>query len=277
MKVDLQAFARFDERSPFLFTEHSIIVQEEKSIAILDKEGRIPIPICTIACLLLGPGTKITHQAVLNAVEGGCTLFWTGEEGIRFYAAGHEFYGKSQNLLSQVILFAEENKRIGIARKLYQMRFKEIIPADYNLNQIRGLEGNRVRSAYKALAKEYDIEWKGRDYDRQNWKATNPINRAITCANACLYGISTAAILALGFSPQIGFVHTGFSTAFTCDIADLYKVSEFLPIAFRVTAEGSQDIEPRVRYACRDFIRESHFMRRIVKDLKRIFDDSIDT
>ncbi|GMT48862.1 MAG: CRISPR-associated endonuclease Cas1 2 [bacterium] len=277
MKVDLQAFSRFEERSPFLFTEHSVIVQEEKSIAILDKEGRIPVPICTIACLLLGPGTKITHQAVLNAVEGGCTLFWTGEEGIRFYASGHEFYGKSQNLLSQVILFADENKRIEIARKLYQMRFQEIIPAQYNLNQIRGLEGNRVRSAYKVLAREYDIEWKGRNYDRQNWSATDPINRAITCANACLYGISTAAILALGFSPQIGFVHTGFSTAFTCDIADLYKVSEFLPIAFRMTAEGSQDIERRVRYACRDFIRESHFMRRIVKDLKRIFDDSFDT
>lgn len=277
MKIDLQAYSQFSDRSPFLYLEHAIIEQDQKSIALIDKDGKIPIPVCTIACLMIGPGTTITHQAVINATEGGCTIVWTGEEGIRLYATGHDIHGKSKNLLKQASIYSIKEDRLQTARKLYQMRFLEIIPANYDLNQIRGLEGNRVRSAYKKLSQEHNIKWEGRCYDRNNWSKTNAINRAITFANACLYGICTAAIVSLGYLPQIGFIHTGFSTAFVCDIADLYKINEFLPIAFRVTKEGETDIERRIRHACRDYIKQSKLMSRIVKDIKRVFDDSSDS
>jgi CRISPR-associated protein Cas1 len=276
MKLDLQAYSRFEDRSPFVYVEHTIVEQYQKSIALIDKDGKTPLPVCNIGCLLIGPGTNITHQAVLNATQGGCTLIWTGEEGVRFYASGFDVYGKSKNMLSHAVCYADEKKRICIARKMYQMRFDDIIPDDYNLYQIRGLEGNRVRSAYKMLSEKYGVEWKGRKYDRNDWDFANPINRAITAANSCLYGISTSAIVSLGYSPQIGFIHSGFSTAFSCDIADLYKISEFLPIAFKIVSEDTKDVERRVRYACRDYIKETKFMKRIVADIKGVFDDSAD-
>jgi len=277
MKNDLLSYSRFEDRSPFFYIEHAIIEQYEKSIMIIDKEGKAPIPICTIACLLLGPGTKITHQAILNATEAGCTVIWTGEEGVRFYASGLGISVKSKNILLQASLFSDEEQKLRIARKLYQMRFNELIPEEYNLNQIRGIEGNRVRSAYKKLSEEYKIDWEGRNYDRNNWDYTNPINRAITAANSCIYGVCTTAVISLGFSTAIGFVHSGFSTAFVCDIADLYKVSEIFPIAFATTAEGVENLEKRVRYACRDYFKKTKILSRIVDNLKEVFDGCFDT
>ncbi len=277
MRSELQSIAQFADRSPFIYVEHFRVEQHELSIALHGIDGYIPLPVCGVACLLLGPGSSITHQAVINAVEGGCTLFWTGEQGIRFYAAGHHVYGKSKNMSRQAICYADQTKRDQMARQIYQRMFQEIIPASHTIEQIRGMEGARVRTAYRNLSQEYGIPWTGRRYDRTNWDNTNPLNRAITSVNVCLYGICTAALISLGYAPELGFIHHGFATAFACDIADLYKVREFFPIAFRCTAEGTNDLDRKVRYACRDYIRETNFMKRVVKDIGDLFDDYSDT
>jgi len=131
------------------------------------------------------------------------------------------------------------------------------------------MEGVRVRDAYARAARETGIEWKGRRYDRGNWAAADPVNRALSAGNACLYGVCEAAIVALGYSPALGFIHTGKQQSFVYDIADLYKLEITVPLAFRLAAQGVPELERAVRLACRDIFRESRLMRRIIPDISR--------
>jgi CRISPR-associated protein Cas1 len=95
------------------------------------------------------------------------------------------------------------------------------------------------------------------------------VNRALSCANACLYGICHAAILATGYSPAIGFVHTGKQLSFVYDIADLYKVEVAIPVAFTIAKDNPANLERAVRLRCRDVFRESRLLQRIVPDIKK--------
>ena len=56
----------------------------------------------------------------------------------------------------------------------------------------------------------------------------------ISAANACLYGVTEAAILVAGYSPAVGFLHTGRPLSFVYDVADVYKFEVSVPVAFEV-------------------------------------------
>ena len=124
---------------------------------------------------------------------------------------------------------------------MYRFRFNENIPPIISLESIRGMEGLRVRRAYSEASDKYGVEWKGRNYDQNNWNNGDPINRALSAANACLYGVCHAGIVSAGYSAGLGFVHTGKMLSFVYDIADLYKTETTIPVAFQVTAEHSND------------------------------------
>jgi CRISPR-associated protein Cas1 len=149
------------------------------------------------------------------------------------------------------------------------MRFDEPLDEQLTLEQIRGKEGVRVREAYARASRETGLSWKGRSYRRDVWDAADPVNRALSCANSCLYGICHAAIVATGYSPALGFIHTGKLLSFVYDVADLYKADVTVPVAFRVAAEGSIDLERRVRVACRDLFRRTRLLEQIVPDIER--------
>ena len=99
------------------------------------------------------------------------------------------------------------------------------------------------------------------------------MNRALSAANSCLYGVCHAAILSIGYSPALGFIHTGKQLSFVYDIADLYKVELTIPLAFRTTAENPQDLERHVRLQCRDVFRESRLIQRIIPDIRQALGD----
>jgi CRISPR-associated protein Cas1 len=134
------------------------------------------------------------------------------------------------------------------------------------------MEGIRMRQAYADAAKEFHIEWKGRSYNREKWDYSDPINRALSAANSCLYGLTHDAILSAGYSPALGFIHTGKQLSFVYDIADLYKAELTIPLAFRITSQNSPDLEREVRIACRDKFRESRLIERIIPDIARVLD-----
>ena len=149
------------------------------------------------------------------------------------------------------------------------MRFSEITDAMLTVESLRGLEGVRVREAYARLSKEHGVQWTGRNYDRSNWSEADALNRALSCANSCLYGLCHAAILATGYSPGIGFIHTGKQVSFVYDIADLYKVEVTIPIAFEIGAQNPPNLERAVRLRCRDMFRETKLLQRVVPDIQR--------
>lgn len=265
---DLQEIPKFEDTWSYLYFEKGIIDQHQKSIGFHYLDKVIPVPIETLCLLMLGPGISITHEAIKRISESRCLVAWTGEMGVRFYSSGYTGTYSSRNLLRQVEVYADPVRRDGVVRMMYQKRFDEIIRPDCSIEQIRGMEGARVRKAYKELSLKLGIEWSGRTYDQSNWNYGDPVNRALSSANACLYGVVHAAILACGFSPAIGFVHTGKQLSFVYDIADLYKTEISIPVAFTIVRESDQDVERRVRYALRDAFKQMKIMKRIIPDLK---------
>jgi len=220
--------------------------------------------------LMLGPGTSITHEAIKVLAENGSLVVWCGEYGVRFYAQGMGETRKAYHLLKQAELASDPAKRIQVVLRMYRYRFGETLHPELSLEQIRGLEGVRVREAYARASREYGVPWNGRRYDRANWGAADPINRALSTANACLNGLCHAAIVSAGYSPALGFIHTGKQLSFVYDIADLYKVEVTVPLAFRVVAESKEHLESRVRHACRDAFREHRLLERILPDIDQV-------
>jgi CRISPR-associated protein Cas1 len=265
---DLHVLPKFRDGWSYLYVEHCRIDQEARAIAVHDEAGKVPVPCANLAMLMLGPGVSITHAAVSLLAEHGCLVVWCGEEGVRFYAVGMGETRSASNFLHQARMWAQAELRIQVARRLYQLRFSEKFTAELTLRQIRGMEGIRVREAYARAARESGVVWSGRSYRRGRWSHADPVNRALSAANACLYGICHAAIVSAGFSPALGFIHTGKMLSFVYDIADLYKADVAIPVAFRVAAEGRVGLERRVRESCRDEYVSTRLLERIIPDVQ---------
>lgn len=266
---NLHELPKVRDRISFLYVEHCRVDREEKAIAIHNADGMTPVPCANLALLLLGPGTKITHAAVLTLADNGCLVGWCGEQGVRFYAAGAGITRDAARVLHQSALASRRSTRLKVVRRMYEMRFSERLPADWTLQQIRGREGVRVRDAYAKASMETGVRWEGRSYDRGNWRNADPVNRALSTANSCLYGICHAAIVAAGYSPALGFIHVGKQLSFVYDIADLYKVDLTIPLSFQAAAEGADNLERRVRYACRDTFARERLLERVVADVDK--------
>ncbi|GMV38183.1 MAG: CRISPR-associated endonuclease Cas1 [Fimbriimonadales bacterium] len=266
---DLHRLPHFDDRLSFAYVEHATIDKYEKSVACHDAEGRTPIPAASLALLMLGPGTKITHAAIVALADCNCLVAWCGEQNVRFYAFGTGGTRSSAPLLRQAALVSEPATHLAVAKRMYAMRFEEPLDPSLSIQQLRGMEGRRVRDAYAEASARTGIPWTGRSYDRGQWDFTDPVNRALSAANSCLYGVCHAAIVSVGYSPAIGFIHTGKQLSFVYDIADLYKTEITIPLAFEQAADAAPDLERRVRLACRDLFREHHLLDRIVPDIRK--------
>lgn len=266
---DLNILPKIRDSQSYLYVEHKIIDQEAKAIALHDKTGSVSVPCANLTVLLLGPGTSITHAAVKTLADSGCLVMWTGENAVRFYAQGMGETRSSRRLLHQARLVSDQELRLQVVRRLYEMRFAEPVEPTLTLQQIRGKEGIRVRQAYAKASQETGVQWSGRSYKREDWYSADNVNRALSAANSCLYGICHAAIVSAGYSPALGFIHTGKMLSFVYDIGDLYKANLTIPIAFAESAKGSENLEPRVRRSCRDKFRESSLLQRIIPDIER--------
>ncbi|MFQ3588662.1 MAG: type I-E CRISPR-associated endonuclease Cas1e [Fimbriimonadaceae bacterium] len=276
MPADLHLLPKFRDRLSYLYAEHAIVERESHSIALhgQDPDGEpavTQVPVCDIALLMLGPGTKLSHAAVDVLARNNCLVAWVGEQGVRMYAFGTGGTHSSARLQKQALWASDPTLRLQTVRKLYGMRFPEAVDPSVTIEQLRGMEGIRVRNAYRDLSDKYGVEWHGRSYDRNRWTGGDPVNRAISAANACLYGVCHAAILGMGFSPALGFIHVGKQLSFVYDLADLYKLDISVPVAFAAAAEGPEDIDRRVRYALRDRFRETRFLERVSDDLMALF------
>jgi CRISPR-associated protein Cas1 len=266
---DLHILPKTRDSWSYVYVEHCRVDQDAKAIAAHDATGKTPIPCATLSLVMLGPGTTITHAAIRTLADCGCSVMWVGEQGVRFYAQGSGETRSSLNLLRQARLWADGDLRLRVVRQMYEMRFPEPLPAELTLQQIRGREGIRVRETYAQASREYGVVWQGRSYQRQDWAFADPVNRSLSAANSCLYGVCHAAILSAGYAPALGFIHTGKQFSFVYDIADLYKAEMTIPAAFRAVAESGPGLESRVRHACRDVFHERRLLARVVDDIDR--------
>lgn len=259
------------ERLSILYIEYGHLDVLDGAFVVVDKTGvRTHIPVGGVACLMLEPGTRVSHAACALAARVGTLLVWIGEAGVRLYSAGQPGGARADRLLYQARLALDDSLRLKVVRKMYALRFGEEPPQRRSVEQLRGIEGVRVRETYKRIASKYGVEWKARNYDTSNWDKGDLPNRCLSSATACLYGVTEAAVLAAGYAPAIGFIHTGKPLSFVYDVADVYKFDTVVPLAFRIAARKPHNPEQQVRIACRDVFRESRLLERIIPGIEEI-------
>lgn len=267
---DLRILPKLRDGLSYAYIEQALIQRYRESVEKVDERGRVALPIASLAVLLLGPGTRITHEAVKLLARNGCSIVWVGEDGTRYYAQGTGETRKGYRLLHQARMVSDPVQHRAVALRMYAYRFPDPLDPDLTIEQIRGHEGARVRNTYRFMSRRYGVKWHGRRYDRGSWDKSDPVNRALSAGNALLNGICHAAIVSGGFSPGLGFIHTGKQLSFVYDVADLYKTEITIPIAFQTVAMGQEDIESRVRRSMRDKLRETKLLQRILPDLDKL-------
>lgn len=259
------------DRSAIVFLEYGQVDVIDSAFVLVDQLGaRVQVPVGGLACLMLEPGTRITHAAVTLAARVGCLLVWVGEGGVRVYAAGQPGGARADRLLYQAQAALDESARLRVVRAMYRLRFGEEPPARRSVDQLRGIEGVRVRTLYRQIARLHGVDWDGRRYDPAAWSDADIPNRCLSAATSCLYGLCEAAVLAAGYAPAIGFLHRGKPLSFVYDIADIFKFETVVPAAFKVAAGAAHNgqrgamLERQVRIECRDAFRRSNLLERII-------------
>lgn len=264
------------DRLSIVFVEKGEIDVVDGAFVVVDAQGfRVRpvlthIPVGGVACIMLEPGTRVSHRAVALAARVGTLLVWVGEAGVRLYSAGQPGGARADRLLYQARLALDEGLRLKVVRKMYAIRFGEAPPERRSVDQLRGIEGARVRRTYQLLAQNFGVTWKGREYDPAKWDVSDLPNRCLSSATAALYGVTEAAVLAAGYAPAVGFIHTGKPLSFVYDIADVYKFETVVPAAFKVAAMAPANAERAVRLACRDIFRQTKLLERIIPDIEEI-------
>ncbi|WNI23816.1 type I-E CRISPR-associated endonuclease Cas1e [Streptomyces sp. ITFR-16] len=262
--------SRVGDRLSFVYLERCVVHRDAHAITAEDAEGTRHIPSATIGTLLLGPGTRITHQAMSVLGECGAGVVWVGEHGVRFYAGGRALTRSSALVEAQATAWANQRTRLAVARDMYRLRFPDEDPAGLTRHELLGREGTRVKACYRKEAARTGVPWHGRHYTPGDFASGDAPNQAITAAAQCMYGIAHAVVAALGCAPGLGFVHSGHELSFVLDIADLYKTEIGIPVAFDAAAGGPEDIGSRTRRALRDAVNRLGLLDRVVSDIKEL-------
>src|SRR6266511_4036936 len=123
------------DRVSVVFVEKGQVDVLDGAFVVVDKNGvRTHVPVGGVACLMLEPGAA-----------------------------------RADRLLWQASLALDDAARLKVVRKMYALRFKEDPPERRSVEQLRGIEGVRVRKMYELLARQYGVEWKNRNYDHSEW------------------------------------------------------------------------------------------------------------
>ena len=266
------------DRASLVFVERAQLDVADGAFVAVNADGsRTHIPVGGLACLMLEPGARISHAAVALAARAGTLVTWVGEGGVRLYSAGQPGGARADRLLWQARIALDEAARLRVVRRMYQLRFGEAAPSRRSIDQLRGIEGVRVRETYALLARQHGVDWSRRAYDPADWEAGDVPNRCLSAATACLHGLTEAAVLAAGYAPAIGFLHTGKPLSFVYDIADIWKLDTVVPEAFRIAglhAKGRLDMAPdrAVRLACRDAFRRSGLLAKIIPGIEEVLE-----
>ncbi|MFJ8650273.1 type I-E CRISPR-associated endonuclease Cas1e [Streptomyces sp. NPDC093546] len=265
---------RIADSLSFLYLDMVRVVQDDTGVCAqiqVDKErtDTVYIPTAALTCLLLGPGVSITTRALTTLARHGTSVVCTGAGGVRAYAGILPDSLTTHWLEQQVTAWSDPQRRLDVATRMYELRFgDDTVPEGTSLAQLRGMEGQRMKALYKILAQQHGIGRFRRNYHPDQWHQQDPVNLALSAANTCLYGIVHAALLALGCSPALGFVHAGTQHAFVYDIADLYKAETTLPVAFSLHQSANPEQEARRKF--RDELRLLKLLPRVVQDVQNL-------
>lgn len=237
--------------------------------------GDYAIPYQTVSMILVGPGTTVTHDVLRILARHGTLLAAVGEGGVKFYTAPPMGQGRSDVARAHARLWADEESRLYVARRMYAIRFGEVLPHK-DITVLRGIEGARLRKSYRLVAQRYGIDWHGRRYDREQPETADLPNQAINHAATFVEAAAEIAVAAVGALPPLGFIHEESSNAFTLDIADLWRVQITLPLAFSVASKVLQEpgipLEREIRLEAARWFRKQKLIPSMIDRIKELLD-----
>lgn len=276
VKVTRESLPQVKDKYPFIYLEHGRLEVDDSSIKWIDAEkNTVPLPVATLNTLLLGPGTTVTHEAVKTAVAANCSLCWVGEDSLLFYAAGFLATSHTRNLRHQLEQAADADKSLDTAKRLFARRFPDADLEGKTLKEMMGMEGYRVRALYQQKAEDYQVGWKGRVFTPGKFEISDITNQVLTANNAALYGILCSAVHSLGYSPHIGFIHSGSPLPFIYDLADLYKEQLCIDLAFALTRDMAGRYEKqKVAAAFRQRVIDMDLLAKLADDIADILGGS---
>ena len=236
--------------------------------------GSYRLPHQAVSMILLGPGSTVSHDALRLLARHGTLLAAVGEDGVRCYTSPPLGPDRSDFASRQAELWSNPKKRLDIARRMYAWRLGEVLP-HRDIAVLRGIEGARMKKSYKLLAEQFGIAWKGRRYDRSKPTAADDANQAINHAATAVQAAATIAVAAVSALPQLGFIHEDSDQSFVLDVADLYRDSVTLPIAFAVAKEAKTNhkdpIDRMVRKRAAKEFRKQNFIATMIDRIKALF------
>lgn len=165
-------------------------------------------------------------------------------------------------------------KRLEVARRMYAMRFNEIVRTR-DIEVLRGMEGARIKRAYELAAQKHGVTWRGRRYDRANPNAADLPNQALNHAAVTVQAAAAIAVASTGTIPQLGFVHEDSGQSFVLDIADLRRHDLVLDIAFAAAREavaGQRSVDSLVRRRAAEAFRKGNVVGGMIEAIKSVLD-----
>jgi len=240
------------------------------------RAGDYSIPFQNVSCLICEPGTTISHDALRILARHGTGLLFTGDKGVRLYASMPFGPDDSARARQQVRAWSNPDDRAKIVRKMYALRLGEIFP-DSPIEVLRGMEGARMKETYKRLAEQFEINWQGRRYDRSNPESADIPNQAINHSATAVEAAAMVATAATGTIPQLGFIHEDSGLSFCLDVADLFRDSITIPVAFGAAREHQsrpdEAIERAVRKLAGKTFRKTRLISSMIDSIKTILSD----
>ena len=239
--------------------------------------GTYAIPHQTVSFIMLGPGSTLSHDAARILARHSTGLAMVGEGGVRLYASLPAQPDQATRARAQARAWADPVQRSAVVRRMYAWRLGEILPED-EITVLRGIEGARAKAVYRRLAEQFGISWNGRRYDRADPEGADQPNQAINHASTAVLGLAQLAVTIAGAIPQLGFIHENSGFAFPLDVADLFRDSITVPVAFSAVKQRrdgehrGQPLERTVRKLAGKRFRQEKLVVRMLDRIKELFD-----
>lgn len=233
--------------------------------------GELVVSYQTLSCVLLEPGTSVTHDALRLLARHGVGLVATGLDGVKAYTAPPLLADRSDLARRQARAWADPELRLLIAIKQYERRFDER-PETTDLNALRGMEGARLRTFYSLCARQHGIAWDGRHTHRHDPAAADTANAALNYASDAMTAAAAIAVSITATIPQLGFLHEDSGQSFVLDIADLYRTELTVPAAFAAAADHIRGgyhapLERMVRQSMGTLLKRRSMVARMIEDI----------
>jgi CRISP-associated protein Cas1 len=262
---------RHEDRIPFLALRMGRLEVQEGCLRFVSEAGEQVIPYQRVSCVVLEPGTSVTHDALRLLARHGVGLVATGLDGVKCYTAPPLLSDSSDLARRQARAWADPELRLHVARMQFALRFGETPPAR-DLDALRGLEGARIREAYHHHAQENGIRW---DVPRSVERGRGDANTALNYAADAVYAAAAVAVYTTATIPQLGFLHEDSGRAFVLDVADLHRTTVTIPAAFRSLRgwmdRGEKDsLERSVRAAMMEQLRRRSLVATMIGQIGKL-------